>query len=141
MFLLDTDHIGIIQWKSQPEYGRISQRMVSHPRSAFWLSVVSFQEQVLGANLYISRAKTNAGILQGYKLLGWVLNTYSQGQVLSFDQAEITMYDSLVSQKIRVGTMDLRIAATALVHNLTVLTRNLRDFSKIPGLLAEDWTA
>ena len=115
--------------------------MGSHPPSAFWLSVVSFQEQVLGANLYISRAKTNASVLQGYKLLGWILNTYSQSQILNFDQAEIAKYDLLAAQKIRIGTMDLRIAATALVHNLTVLTRNLRDFSKVPGLVAEDWTA
>jgi tRNA(fMet)-specific endonuclease VapC len=36
--------------------------------------------------------------------------------------------------------MDLRIAATALVEKLTVLTRNTIDFLKVPGVVVEDWT-
>lgn len=36
--------------------------------------------------------------------------------------------------------MDLKIAATALVHDALPLTRNLSDFRKVPGLRAEDWT-
>ena len=47
---------------------------------------------------------------------------------------------ALRPQRIRVGTMDLRIASIALSRGLTVLTRNLRDFRRVPGLLAEDWT-
>jgi tRNA(fMet)-specific endonuclease VapC len=37
--------------------------------------------------------------------------------------------------------MDLWIAATALVHGLTVVTHNARDFAHIPGLPVEDWLA
>jgi predicted nucleic acid-binding protein len=36
--------------------------------------------------------------------------------------------------------MDLRIAAIALAHGLTVLTRNVVDFAAVPALLVEDWT-
>jgi tRNA(fMet)-specific endonuclease VapC len=36
--------------------------------------------------------------------------------------------------------MDLRIAASALANQLTVLSRNTVDFSVVPGLLVEDWT-
>jgi tRNA(fMet)-specific endonuclease VapC len=36
--------------------------------------------------------------------------------------------------------MDLRIASIALVNSCTVLTSNLKDFRKVPGLLVEDWT-
>jgi tRNA(fMet)-specific endonuclease VapC len=43
-------------------------------------------------------------------------------------------------QKIRIGSQDLRIASTAIVHNLIVVTRNQRDFRHIPRLTLEDWT-
>ena len=38
-------------------------------------------------------------------------------------------------------TPDLLIAATALEHDLTVVTANRRDFDPVPGLRVEDWTA
>jgi predicted nucleic acid-binding protein len=40
-----------------------------------------------------------------------------------------------------VASMDVLIAATALVHDLTLVTHNLRDYSDIPGLRVVDWTA
>ncbi len=61
-------------------------------------------------------------------------------QILPFDQAANAQYEALRKQKIRVGTQDLRIAAIALSVNGTVVTRNWRDFQKVPGLALEDWT-
>lgn len=45
----------------------------------------------------------------------------------------------LESQGQPIGTEDVLIAATALVHDLTVATRNLRHFERIPGLAAQSW--
>ncbi|MBI1901831.1 MAG: type II toxin-antitoxin system VapC family toxin [Planctomycetia bacterium] len=38
-----------------------------------------------------------------------------------------------------IGAMDLLIAATALVHDLTLVTNNLSDFESIPGLRVINW--
>jgi tRNA(fMet)-specific endonuclease VapC len=38
-----------------------------------------------------------------------------------------------------VTEFDLLIAATALVHNLTLVTHNVRDFAHVPGLRVIDW--
>jgi tRNA(fMet)-specific endonuclease VapC len=38
-----------------------------------------------------------------------------------------------------IGPYDLQLAATALVHGLTVVSRNTREFARVPGLLLEDW--
>ena len=43
-------------------------------------------------------------------------------------------------QRIRIGTMDLRIASIALVEGATVLSANASDFEKVPGLTIDDWT-
>ncbi|MBS76592.1 type II toxin-antitoxin system VapC family toxin [Variovorax sp.] len=38
-----------------------------------------------------------------------------------------------------IGPYDLLIAGTALAHNLIVVTRNTREFTRVPGLRVEDW--
>lgn len=38
-----------------------------------------------------------------------------------------------------VGAYDLQIAGMALAHNLTVVTRNTREFARVPGLRVENW--
>ena len=38
-----------------------------------------------------------------------------------------------------IGPYDLQIAAIALVHGCTVVTRNQAEFGRVPGLLPEDW--
>ena len=42
---------------------------------------------------------------------------------------------------IRIGAMDLKIASIALANNATLLSRNLKDFGKVPDLKVEDWAA
>ena len=61
--------------------------------------------------------------------------------ILDFDLPAIARFESLKSMKLNVGPMDLRIAAIALEHGFTVVTRNLRDFRRVPGLVCEDWSA
>ena len=39
-----------------------------------------------------------------------------------------------------IGPFDTQIAAQGLARNLTVVTNNIREFSRIPGLKVEDWT-
>jgi tRNA(fMet)-specific endonuclease VapC len=41
--------------------------------------------------------------------------------------------------KLNIGKMDLRIAAITLEIGGTVVTRNLRDFQRIPNLRVENW--
>jgi tRNA(fMet)-specific endonuclease VapC len=49
-------------------------------------------------------------------------------------------YDGLRTQKLNVGANDLKIAAIALELGLTVVTRNQRDYDRVPALVTEDWS-
>lgn len=138
-FLLDTDHLSILQKQSGPEYAALSARMALHPLADFALCIVSFHEQVLGCHTYLSRARTSADVLRGYNLLDRVLDAFAAAQVLPFDAAAAGVLDGLPGN-LRLATMDLRIASIALSRGLVLLTRNVRDFGKVPGLITEDWT-
>jgi Predicted nucleic acid-binding protein, contains PIN domain len=139
-YLLDTDHISFLQRGSSLEYTRLTDQMSQHSPSDFGLSVVSFHEQTLGAHDFINRAKTNTDTIRGYTLLLEILQGFANAPVLPFDPVAITIFEQMRSQQVRVSTMDLRIAAIAISRNLVLLTRNVRDFSKVPGLKTEDWT-
>lgn len=40
-----------------------------------------------------------------------------------------------------IGPYDVLIAGQALARGLTLMTRNTREFSRVPGLQIEDWEA
>ncbi len=46
---------------------------------------------------------------------------------------------TLLQQGISVSRIDLLIASVALVHNLTLVTHNTKDYRNIPGLRLDDW--
>jgi tRNA(fMet)-specific endonuclease VapC len=69
-----------------------------------------------------------------------VLENFANSQLLPYDYEAAKIFESLRKQKIRIGTQDLRIAATAISNNMTLLSRNMVDFQKVPGLKVEDWT-
>ncbi|MGD9646111.1 MAG: type II toxin-antitoxin system VapC family toxin [Pirellulales bacterium] len=64
---------------------------------------------------------------------------------LAFDDACAEEFGKLrgllLRQGISVPTADLMIAATARVHDLTLVTHNTADFARVPDLRLEDWLA
>ena len=141
MYLFDTDHIGIVQRGSEPEFGRFSVRAKDHNPTDFFTSIISFHEQVSGWNAYLNRAKTQQDVVLSYWRFEKILRDFSRTQILPFDEAASEVFESLKKQRVRIGTLDLRIASIAIAKQLTLLSRNLKDFLKVPGLDVEDWTA
>jgi hypothetical protein len=47
-------------------------------------------------------------------------------------------FNRLRKERVRIGTVDLKIASIVLVNDATLVSSNLRDFSKVPGLRVED---
>jgi tRNA(fMet)-specific endonuclease VapC len=139
-YLLDTDHISFLQRRSSLEFGQLTLRMSQHSMADFALSIISFHEQVIGAHSFINRAQNNTDMARGYSLLLETLNGFAKAPVLPFDAKAIAIFDEMRTGKVRVATMDLRIAAIAISNNLVLLTRNTGDFGKVPNLITEDWT-
>jgi tRNA(fMet)-specific endonuclease VapC len=60
-------------------------------------------------------------------------------QVLRFDDRAAVEFQRMRSQRVRIATTDLKIASIAIVQDATLLSSNLRDFEKVPGLRVENW--
>ncbi len=60
--------------------------------------------------------------------------------VLDFDEKAAEVFQNLKSNKIRVGTMDLKIASITIANDAILVWRNLADFEQIPDFQVEDWT-
>jgi len=69
-YLLDTDHISVLQQQLGPAYDALSARIASQPRADLALSIISFHEQVMGCHAYINRARTAADVTRGYRMFG-----------------------------------------------------------------------
>jgi len=139
-YLLDTDHATILQQRRGPEFLRLLDRISQHDPADLSFSVVSYHEQSMGCHAYVNRSRTLAELVRGYGVLSRVIQAFAEGPVLPFAKAAASTFRDLTSRRLHVGTMDLRIAAIALSRDLTLLTRNVSDFGKVPGLRTEDWT-
>ena len=140
MFLFDTDYLSLLKRQAGIEFQRLSARLATESADDFFISIVSFHEQIRGWQNYISRSRDEGGTIRGYEELAKLLTDYSVAQVVPYDETAVEVFKDLRRQKVRVGTMDLRIGAIAISNNLTLLTRNRVDFERIPGLSFEDWT-
>jgi tRNA(fMet)-specific endonuclease VapC len=141
MFIFDTDHLGILQWQSEPGYSRLRHRISPYSATDFFVTITSFHEEILGWNAYIANAKKIEGVVKGYDRLLQILTDFNAAQVLPFDDAAATEFTRLRQQKIRVSTMDLRIASIAVSRSMILLSRNISDFNQVPTLKVEDWTS
>ena len=78
--------------------------------------------------------------IEGYAKLHALLDDFITRPVLDFDRHAATEFGRLTRLKLRIGTMDLRIAAIAIAQDAVLVSMNLTDFRKVPGLRVEDWT-
>ncbi len=88
----------------------------------------------------VRRSKSKQESVKAYALLRKTFNSLCQANILNFDEAGFDIYNELLKQKIRIGTQDLKIAAIALSLNSTVVTRNFKDFEKVPNLKIVNWS-
>lgn len=139
MFILDTDHATLIQ-RGGAEALRIEARVRQMAGQELCITIISYEEQLYGRLAEIRREHSIARQYDPYMWLGETLNLYCSIRVLPFDAGAIAEFQRLSLIKVGVGPMDLKIASIALVNDATLLSRNLKDFQRVPGLRCEDWT-
>jgi len=80
------------------------------------ITVITVQEQIAGRYAFLQHAKTDAQLAHAYQNLTDAVRALSGLHIATFSEAAI-----------------------ALEENAVVITRNLRDFGRVPGLPCENW--
>jgi predicted nucleic acid-binding protein len=135
MFLLDTNVISELR-RPERANGNVVAWASAISAASFFLSAISILEIELGA-LQIARKDA----AQGAILRAWI-----DDQILSRFEGRILAVDTAVAQRCaRLHVPDPRaerdalIAATAMVHGLTVVTRDVADFEPMGVALLNPW--
>ncbi|MBN1888506.1 MAG: type II toxin-antitoxin system VapC family toxin [Thermoflexales bacterium] len=136
LYILDTDHVSLAQ-RGHPHVTKHIATALPHELA---VSIVTAHEQLRGRMAQVNRASTAQELIFAYKLLHETLRLYLTVSVVDFDEQAAAIVDDLSQRKIRIGTLGLRIAAIALANDATLVTRNQRDFERIPGLMIKDWS-
>jgi tRNA(fMet)-specific endonuclease VapC len=139
LYLLDTDHVSLLN-RGGETMQRIKTRIAAQSPDTVAVSIVTYEEQFRGWTAELAKVQAVDKQMETYARLNRMRQYYCATPVLLFDEKCLAQFQTLWIQRLRVGTMDLKIAATALANNATLITRNTSDFSKVPGLTVEDWT-
>ncbi len=136
LYVLDTDHFSLFE-RGHPLLGaRLSQ--LSNPE--FGITVITAEELMRGRLARIRAAKTEAKTMDAYNWLEVTVRSIKDMNLFSYDERASQLYNSFRLHRLRVGTQDLRIAASTLAVGGVLLTRNRRDFEQISNLSHQDWT-
>ena len=87
----------------------------------------------------LKRCRTSREEIPIYAKLQGSVAVFADWDILAWDEEAVDRFEELRRQKIRIGTMDLKIASIGLAYDATVLTRNTVDFDQVPGLQIENW--
>jgi len=139
-YVLDTDHVSIFQRQSEPAFSSLKAKLARSSPDLVFVTIISFQEQFQGWMAYINKATSVSELIMAYHRLEKIIQYFSTAQILPYNEKAADIAEQLKRQRIRIGTLDLRIASIVLSENAILLTCNQRDFSKVPNLRIEDWT-
>jgi tRNA(fMet)-specific endonuclease VapC len=136
IYLLDTDHVSL----SQRGHPLVSARIQAAGPSQIAISVITVEEQLRGWLAAVRNATTPRARVTGYERLRMAVEYFASITLLDYTLQADALVTDLRRQGVRVGTQDLRIAAVALSHGATLVTRNGHDFRQVPGLTIVDWS-
>ena len=143
MYLLDTDTVSnYLDMRRGNE--RLRHRIAKTSPETIWISIITFEEVIKGILNLLNRARKhprNAGkIVAYYGLLQSLVYDLGTFQILPYDAAAEAKYQDIPVAVRQQNPQDSHIAAIALAIDLTLITCNIRHFSKIPDLRTKDWS-
>src|SRR5258708_25597247 len=130
--VVDTNHLSELD--RNPDFAiRFEERRRASEVEAF-TTIVTIQEVTRGWLALLNRPARASQQVQLYARFQRSIEVLREWDILSFDSEAAAVFENLQRQRLRVGTMDMKIAAICLTHDALLLTRNLAAFARVPGL-------
>jgi tRNA(fMet)-specific endonuclease VapC len=136
IYILDTDHLSL--------YGRNHPILISKLLVAgiqLTTTAINIEEKLRGRLAQVAEAKEGVVQSNAYQRLVETVMLLSEFNILQYNEKSQEIYQNFRNQRVRIGTQDLRIASIVIANKGITLTRNIRDFEKVPGLNIEDWSS
>lgn len=137
MLILDTDHMSALD-RGWP-IGVALRTRLEAGSVPFGTTVVTCEELLRGRLAQLARCKDLDQLATLYDRLQERIRSLAPWLTLPWDANAAGILRQLQERRINIGTMDLRIASIVIANGATLLSRNLRDFERVPNLLVEDW--
>lgn len=138
MIILDTDHVTALQ-SGESAASKLVANMDRSADHDFATIVITIEEQMRGWLAVIHRLNDAHRQIPAYERLVALFAFFARWKILPFNERAADEFKRMREQRVRLGTMDLKIAAIAQVHDSLLLTANLRDYERIPQLRIENW--
>jgi tRNA(fMet)-specific endonuclease VapC len=135
IYLLDTETLT----HYQRSHTQVVEAVANHSTDQLCLSSISIEEQISGWSGLSRSAKNYQEQEQAAILLSTIVVSWNRFAIVPITEPALLRFDLLVRAKLNVRYNDLRIAAIALELGAAVVTRNRRDFGRVPALKIEDW--
>ena len=103
-------------------------------------SIITVEEQLTGWYTVLRQAKDDLRLTTAYDRMTRTIRFLSRIQVISYTITAASQFQTFRKARLKVKTMDLRIACGALDAGARLITRNRTDFELVPGLEIEDWS-
>src|SRR5215467_13493086 len=129
MFLLDTNTL-IYFFKGQ---GKVAEHLFAAPPAEVAISAVSLYEIEVG----IAKSAQPAKRRKQFDSFVAIVSVLPLDSAAARAAAKVRV--NLERRGLPIGPMDNLIAGVALAHRATLVTRNTREFSRLPDLVVIDW--
>lgn len=136
IYLLDTSTVSMLEFSNES----IVRAIAEHAGDELVICTVIVDEVLSGWYTMLRKAKTTQSQAKAHSSLAESFEVLSRFSVISMTQTSLEVARDLIKSRLNIGSTDLKIAALALELDATVVTNNLRDFSRVPGLKVEDWS-
>jgi tRNA(fMet)-specific endonuclease VapC len=137
MILIDADHLSVLTEPRDARQKPLLARM--RQKADVALPIVVVEEHLRGWLAQLRRVADVTRQVVPYTRLVKSIEFFRHWEIVNWSDSAARIFTSLRKSRIRIGTEDLKIASMALADDALLLSANLRDFERVPGLRVEDW--